>query len=53
MKDNSKVLCSCKHEFQDQYYGKGIRVTTPVNKSKVNGEVKIVRCTVCGKEHQK
>ena len=29
--------CSCKHEWQDEKYGKGMRVFTPGNK-----------CTSCG-----
>jgi len=34
--------CTCKHEFQDKKYGKGMRV---FNKGK-----EVWRCTVCRKE---
>lgn len=40
----ARHFCGCVHEFQDKKYGKGMRVTTPVNKSN-SGEV---RCTACG-----
>lgn len=48
-----KVNCSCKHEYQDQKYGKGVRVATPVNKTLDKGILRAVRCTVCSKEHSK
>lgn len=40
--------CTCKSEFQDNMYGKGMRLfnTCGDNKGKVTG----YRCTVCGKE---
>src|SRR6185437_12203747 len=34
-----KVTCKCKHAFQDETLGKGIRHTTPVNKSKKDNKV--------------
>ncbi len=34
--------CTCKHEYQDTKYGKGMRV-----KNSMHGGY---RCTVCGKE---
>lgn len=40
--------CSCKHEFQDQRYGRGMRVANPSRKSPP-----MWRCTVCGKELRK
>lgn len=48
------IKCTCNHQFQDEVYGKNMRVTTPVNKSKEKGTNKLreVRCTVCGKTHQ-
>ena len=46
-----KVLCNCKHEFQDAEYGVGVRVANPVNKSRTTNIVKEVRCTVCSKSH--
>ncbi len=48
-----KIKCTCKHAFQDGEYGKGIRVVTPIDKSKHPQTHKIqrVRCTACGKEH--
>ena len=41
------VKCTCKHEFQDKKYGKGMRLA---NQGAVNFGDKF-RCTVCGKEH--
>ncbi len=35
--------CTCKNEYQDTKYGKGMRVAN----TKKDGNV---RCTVCGKE---
>lgn len=50
-----KVLCNCKHEFQDSKYGKQVRIATPVNKSfdNVSKKLREVCCTVCGKSHSK
>lgn len=36
--------CSCDHKWQDQKYGKGMRVHNAMG-PKTNGAVK---CTVCG-----
>lgn len=44
------VSCGCKSEFQDRTYGKGMRVTTPNNKEQANKNF-VVRCTVCGRQH--
>lgn len=45
----TKVMhCTCKHEFQDQTYGKGNRVHNPI-KGKTTTDQR-VRCTVCGNE---
>lgn len=38
--------CTCKHEFQDEKYGKGYRVH---NKT-ANKETSTYRCTVCKTE---
>jgi len=38
------MYCGCKSEFQDQKYGKGIRVHNIISK-----ETNKARCTVCGK----
>ncbi len=35
-------------QYQESLYGKGRRVVTPVNKSKINGKVMRYRCTCCG-----
>jgi len=43
-----KLKCSCEHEWQDQKYGKQIRLCNKVNKSE-----NLYRCTVCGKEIRK
>lgn len=40
--------CTCKHEFQDQEYGKGKRAMNAMKK--IEGGH---RCTVCGKEYGK
>lgn len=37
--------CECRHDFQDQRYGRGRRVHN------VGKEGLFARCTVCGKEH--
>lgn len=41
------MKCDCEHEFQDQIYGKGMRVWNPLGKGKDQGTNYI--CTVCGK----
>ena len=42
-----KVMqCNCKHDSQDQLYGKGMRVFNEIGKTGNDG----YRCTVCGKE---
>lgn len=33
------VKCACRHQFQDEVYGAGMRVHNPCNKG--------LRCTVC------
>lgn len=41
--------CNCKHEFQDQKYGKNMRV---MNNAPAKGNSKSrYRCTVCNREH--
>ena len=43
----TKIMqCTCKHEFQDEKYGKNRRVFNKTEKTP--GEV--WRCTICGKE---
>lgn len=37
--------CNCKHEFQDQTYGQGLRVHTHSGKKDQDS---IYYCTVCG-----
>lgn len=42
-----KMKCDCVHEWQDGYYGKGIRLHNPMlPQNNLIG----YRCTVCGKE---
>ncbi len=36
------IKCTCKHEFQDKTYGKGMRVFNTEDKSSDS------TCTVCG-----
>ena len=50
LNQTKRVKCTCKNEFQDSQYGKGIRSTTPVNREQKNGAF-VVRCTVCGVQH--
>jgi hypothetical protein len=40
--------CTCKHEYQDETYGKGMRVFNKM-KEKGPGELRY-RCTVCKHE---
>lgn len=46
MADCKVMKCSCKHEFQDNKYGKGMRVFNPAGKGSDQGSSYI--CTVCG-----
>jgi hypothetical protein len=50
MTNSDKVMrrlrCNCTSEFQDQHYGKGIRLCNPMGKAEG-----YYRCTVCGAEH--
>ena len=39
--------CTCTHKIQDQYYGKGQRVHTPINKNAGKPAAPQWRCTVC------
>lgn len=50
MNKTKVVACKCDHKAQDAIYGKGQRVTTPANKKQSERRF-VVRCTVCGKEH--
>ncbi len=48
MSQTKLIKCECKHEYQDQKYGKGIRLA---NKTKfVHVENEVYRCTVCKRE---
>lgn len=42
-----EMQCTCKSEFQDERYGKNIRV---FNEMKSGSKSLGWRCTVCGKE---
>ena len=42
--------CTCKSEFQDEFYGKGIRLFNTCVDNK--GKITAYRCTVCGKEQK-
>lgn len=45
----TRQKCKCTHEYQDQKYGKGVRV---MNATERQNENKIdVRCTVCNTVH--
>lgn len=46
-----KVLCNCKHEFQDKEHGNRVRVANPTSKKYPDGTID-VRCTVCNTIHK-
>ncbi len=50
MGNTYKVVCNCKHEFQDSKYGNNVRIANKTAKEHVNGTVD-VRCTICNKLH--
>ena len=39
------IKCTCKHDYQDEKYGKGNRVHNSTSKTET---LKEYRCTVCG-----
>lgn len=41
--------CTCKSDFQDRTYGKGMRL---MNTTGTDDKVTGYRCTVCGKEYR-
>lgn len=43
------IECVCKHEFQDERYGRGMRVHNPCKQENSTA----FRCTVCGMVHEK
>lgn len=45
-----KIKCNCKHDFQDQRYGKQIRIANPTQKATTDKNL-VVRCTVCSTLH--
>jgi hypothetical protein len=49
MKNATKVVCSCKHEYQDKAHGTNVRVATVTQKGTPTS--RDVRCTVCSKVH--
>lgn len=46
-----KVICKCKHDFQDTVYGKNVRLANPTSKIYPDGMID-VRCTVCNVIHK-
>lgn len=46
----TKVQCKCTHEFQDQQYGKNVRIANATEKQPSQDKVE-VRCTVCKTLH--
>lgn len=47
--ENSKILpCTCESKFQDELYGPKRRVHARTKQS--DGNCKIYRCCICGKE---
>jgi len=49
MNNTKKIKCTCTNDFQDRFYGKGIRIANKTQKSKGTTD-KYYRCTVCLKE---
>ena len=43
MSGTTTMKCSCKSDYQDEHYGKGVRVYNVAGKDKDKR-----RCTVCG-----
>ena len=43
------VKCNCENSYQDEKYGKRMRVMNETRKGEKNGE-SVYRCTVCGTE---
>ncbi len=46
-----KFKCSCSNEYQDQQYGKGIRVMNSTEKGNSTSSLVVFRCTICKTEH--
>lgn len=42
-----KLMCSCKHKYQDEKHGKGMRIHNPTK------DENVFRCTVCSKTRNK
>ena len=42
------IQCNCKSEFQDEIYGKGMRLANIAGKDKPSA----YHCTVCGREYR-
>jgi len=52
MPDGTVVLqCTCKHDFQDQIYGKGMRLHNVSQGG--TGKDKVAYCTVCSPKQPK
>jgi len=49
MKNSTKVICTCKHEFQDKTHGQNVRIATVTQKGTQTSRE--VRCTACSKVH--
>lgn len=45
------LKCSCRHDYQDNRYGKGRRVFNETSKGDANDRT--YRCTVCSHETKK
>lgn len=50
MAETVEIKCSCEHKYQDEKYGKGIRVANVKRGSEKNKGG--VVCTVCGREQK-
>jgi hypothetical protein len=51
MKTTAKIQCTCKHDYQSATYGAQTRIANLTQKGTGNAHTRVVRCTVCSKEH--
>lgn len=47
----ARVVCTCTNKFQDQTYGPQVRIANLTQKGGTTEDKRVVRCTVCSKEH--
>ena len=52
MNTTTVLNCNCVHEFQDQRYGRGMRLANRMKQSE-GDKLSRWRCTVCGNVHDR